>query len=653
MSIEQKVVNTIRKLSLDQIAEANSGHPGIALGIAPMLFALYNKGATFNPQDSSWFNRDRVVLSCGHGSSVLYSTLHLFGYNVQKEDLEEFRQLGSRTPGHPEVNVTDGVDSSTGALGQGFATAVGMALAEAHIGAKYNRKSSEICDHYTFIVCSDGDLMEGISYEASSLAGTFKLNKLIALYDSNDITMTDKLSMVNTEDTEMRFKAAGWNVITVKKGEDYRSIERAIARAKQSKTKPTIIICKTIIGHGSSLAGSAKCHGKPFSKSEVAEISQQWGLSTQPFEVDADVLEYMKLASKKHQKAYKNWCDLAQRYKQEFPKIYKELFSGDKKVFLKALKKVQFTQSMSTRDASGIVLNALAKSQNNFLGGSADVSDSTKAFIQEGGVFGYKNPLGSNVPFGVREHSMSAMANGIALHTGLQTFASTFAIFSDYMRYGIRQSALMELPVWYILSHDSVWVGEDGPSHQPVEQIESLRLIPNLTVFRPADANETIAGYKIAVESEHPVCLILSRQKLPLLEGAKKEEVGMGGYVLSAERQKVDGILLASGSEVWQCVQAQKALWESNIDVRVVSMPCPDLFLKQDKKYQNAVLPEKIKKRVIVEAGVTKGWGQLAGDEGFVIGINLFGESGSGAEVADVFGINIDNIVLKMKKLVK
>jgi len=651
--IEQKVINTIRKLALDEIAEANSGHPGIALGIAPMLFALYNNGVTFNPKNSDWFNRDRVVLSCGHGSAVLYSTLHLFGYNIQSEDLQQFRKLGSRTPGHPEFRVTDGIDASTGALGNGFATAVGMALAESHIRAKYNRKGVNICDHYTFVVCSDGDLMEGISYEASSLAGNFKLNKLIALYDSNGITMTDKLSMVSNENVELRFKACGWQVIKIKQGEDYKSIEKAIARAKQSKEKPTMIICNTVIGYGSKFAGSAKCHGKPFNKQEVAEICSSLGLSTQPFAVDEEVVKYCKEVSQKHEDKYSKWLELSESYKKEFPTFYKELFGEDKKSLLKVLNGIQFNQSLATREASGIILNKLAEAQGNFFGGGADVAESTMAFIKEGGIYSANNLVGENLPFGVREHAMSAIANGIALHGGLRTFASTFTIFSDYMRYGIRQSALMDLPVWYILTHDSVWVGEDGPSHQPIEQVEGLRLIPNLAVFRPADARETIAGYHLAIENFAPTALILSRQKLPILEGSNEEKARFGGYVVSAEKKKVEAILIARGSEVSLCVEAQKLLWKSNIDTRVVSMPCGELFLKQDKKYQNSVLPKKCLNRVAVDVGITQGWRTFVGDNGITMGINFFGESGAGADVVELFGITVDNVVKNVKKLVK
>lgn len=652
MEIEQKVINTIRKLALDEIASANSGHPGIALGIAPMLFAVY-KNAKVNPKNSEWFDRDRIVLSCGHGSSVLYSTLHLFGYNVEMEDLQQFRRLGSRTPGHPEFKVTDGVDASTGALGQGFAYGVGMAAAEAHISAKYNRKGAEICNHHTFVLCGDGDLMEGISYEASALAGTFKLNKLIVLYDSNDITMTDKLSITNKEDTKLRFMSAGWNVIEVLKGEDYKSIEKAIKKAKQSKTKPTIIICKTTIGYGSKLENSPKCHGKPFSSEEVKEICENLQVSTQPFCVSQDVYDYLKNIEEEKQKEYSNWCKTFENYKKEFPKFYKELFTEDTKSFAKVLNKMKFQEPLATREASSLILNALADSVGNFFGGGADVAESTMAYLKGKGNFGAESYASDNIPFGVREHCMSGVANGIALHGGLKTFASTFLIFSDYMKYGIRQSALMDLPVMYILSHDSVLIGEDGPSHQPIEQIASLRLIPNLIVFRPADANETVAGYQIALENSAPTALILSRQKLPLLERSSKDGALFGGYIASPEQKKLDAILIASGSEVSLCIDAQKKLLEIGIDCRVVSMPCAELFLKQNQKYQNLVLPKKCIVRVCVDVGVTSAWKNFAGDRGITMGINYFGESGKGSEILELFNITCENIIKNIKKLLK
>lgn len=652
MKIEEKFINYARKLALDEIAEANSGHPGIALGLAPMLFAVY-KQANVNPKKCDWFNRDRIVLSCGHASSLLYSMLHLFGFNVEIDDLKDFRKLGSITPGHPEWGVTSGVDASTGALGQGFATAVGMAMAEAHIGAVYNRKGCEICNHHTFVICGDGDLMEGISYEAASLAGTFKLNKLIALYDSNDITMTDKLSITNTEDTKQRFMAAGWNVIVVENGEGFKLIEKAIVKAKQSKTKPTIIICKTIIGYKSPLEGSPKCHGKPFTKEQVASICKNLDVSDVSFEVSQDVYSYAKNLAAEKQQTYDLWLKNFDAFKKEFPKFYKEIFENDEKTLLKSLNKIKFSKPLATREASNVILNTLANTSGNFFGGGADVATSTMAYLNDETNFAHNNYAGKNIPFGVREHAMGAIVNGIALHGGLKTFASTFLIFSDYMKYAIRQSALMDLPVLYIFSHDSVYIGEDGPSHQPIEQVESLRLVPNLAVFRPADATETIAGYKLALENKNPTALILSRQTLPLLEGSSAENAIFGAYVVSAEQNHIDAILLASGSEVSVCIEAQQKLLQQGVDIRVVSVPCKELFFKQDKKYISSILPKKCEARVAVDVGVSSGWRGLVGDKGITMGINNFGESGKGSEVAELFNITCENIVKNVKKLVK
>lgn len=649
--MEEKVINTIRKLALDEIAEANSGHPGIALGIAPMLYAVY-KNAKINPRDSNWFNRDRIVMSCGHGSSVLYSTLYMFGYKLELDDLKSFRKLGSLTPGHPEHDVTDGVDASTGALGQGFATAVGLALAESHIAAKFNKKDAAFCDHNTFVLCGDGDLMEGISYEAMNIAGKFKLNKLIALYDSNNITMTDKMDLVSCEDTKKRFESANWNVLEVVDGENHVEIEDAIKKAQKSKDKPSIIICKTTIGYKSKLAGSSKCHGKPFTKEETAEICQNLGVSCVPFDVDEDALKYCQKLQKIKEKEYVKWQEVEKQYKEKYKQDYGVLFNGQNKMLAK-LNSISFDKDIATREAGGIILNKLAEKANNLFGGGADVAKSTMAYINDGGDFSSDSKTALNIPYGIREHAMSAIANGIALHGGLQTFASTFLIFSDYMKYGIRQSALMDLPVWYVLSHDSIYLGEDGPSHQPIEQVASLRLIPNLMVIRPADANETKMAFAMAIKSKKPTAFILSRQKLPLIKTQNVEDALKGGYVLSKESKKLDAILIASGSEVSLCLEAKQKLKEKNIDVRVVSMPCMEEFLKQDKTYQNKVLPKTCNKRVCVDVGASDPWFKFVKNGGIVMGINSFGESGNGKEIASLFGITSEMIVKNVKKLVK
>lgn len=649
--IEQKLVNTLRKLALDEIAEANSGHPGIALGIAPMLFAVF-KNAKLNPKNPTWFNRDRIVLSAGHGSSVLYSTLHLFGFDVSIDDLKNFRKLGSKTPGHPEVGVTDGVDASTGALGQGFATAVGMAMAQVHLQEIFG-KENKICDHNTFVVCGDGDLMEGISYEAASLAGKFGLNKLIALYDSNGVTMTDKLSITSTEDTAKRFEASGWNVLVVKDGENFEEIETAIKQAKKSKNKPSIIICNTTIGFGSKLAGKSKCHGSPFKKDEVAEICKGFALSDVPFYVDEDVKKLSQKLAKKDEKDYEIWKQNFDDFKAKNPKLFKQFFGKNDAKYQAILDKIKLDGDLAGRASAGKILNILSQKMGNFFGGGADVATSTMAYLENEQNFSSENKLGKNIPFGVREHAMSAIANGIALHGGLKTFASTFLIFSDYMKYGIRQSALMDLPVLYIFSHDSIYIGEDGPSHQPVEQISSLRLLPNLLVFRPADSKEVVAGFKLAGMHTGPTALILSRQKLPLLKASSTEKAMMGGYVASKEQKTLKITLIASGSEVFLCLQAQEILENAGIGTRVVSMPSMETFLVQSKTYQNSVLPKTCKAKIAVTVGATPLWSQFVGSDGIVMGINNFGESGKGEEIADLFKITAKEIVKNAKKLVK
>ncbi len=650
---EQKFVSTMRKLALDEIAEANSGHPGIALGVAPMMYAVF-KNMKICPKQPNWFNRDRFVLSGGHGSSLLYAGLHLFGFDVTTEDLKNFRKFGSKTPGHPEVKVTAGVDASTGALGQGFATAVGMAMAEAHLSAKLKNICPKLCDHFTFTICGDGDLMEGISYESASLAGKFGLYKLIALYDSNDVTMTDKLAITSSEDTEKRFLACGWNVLVVKDGENFEEIEKAIKEAKKSKTKPTLIVCKTKIGFGSKLEGLSKCHGTPFKKDEVAQICQGFGVSTVPFEVDKDIQKQTEKLKTSGQKQFESWQNLCLEFKKQNPKLFTEIFEKDNKKYQEILDKQKFEEPISGRHASGKILNALNKKIGNFFGGGADVATSTMAYLEGESNFSDTLKTGKNIPFGVREHAMSAIANGIALHGGLRTFASTFLIFSDYMKYGIRQSALMNLPVLYILSHDSLFIGEDGPSHQPVEQISSLRLVPNLTVFRPADAKEVVAGYKLFGSKKGPLALILSRQGVPVLKSSSTQKaLEFGGYVLEKEKNGLDVVLIASGSEVSLCALAKQKLESEGLGVRLVSVPNLNLFLSQSSAYKNSVLPKTCKAKIAVEAGATPLWVQLVSENGKVIGMNDFGFSGKGELVAKHFGITLENITKTAKKLVK
>lgn len=651
--IQNKVVNTLRKLSVEQITRANSGHPGVALGAAPILFSIYNSGATYSVKNPNWFNRDRIVVSGGHASSLIYSTLHLFGFDLSIKDLRNFRQVGSITPGHPEYDVTPGVDASTGALGQGFANAVGMAIAEAHLCAKYNTDNLKICNHYTFVVCGDGDLMEGVAYESAALAGHLKLNKLIALYDSNNISLDGETNISTSENVGLTFKSMGWNVITVKDGNNYLFIEKAIKKAKKSKTKPTLIICKTTIGYASELAGSNLCHGKPFNMQQTIEICDRLKVNQIPFEVDADVYQYCKKISDNNLQKEKQWENVKEQYKKQFKEKYNELFGSNVAKTIKEINKMHFEKDMATRDASKEILNKIAEFETNIFGGCADLSSATKAIIKNDEWFSSQNLKARNIAFGVREHAMIGCANGMALHGGIKPFVSTFLVFSDYCKYAIRMSAMMQLPLLYIFTHDSIAVGEDGATHQPVEHLEGLRMIPHLNVFRPADAVETVAGYQLWLEQRIPVVMALSRQTLPLLKNSNANNALKGGYVIEKESgDKPDIVLIATGSEVSLCVNVKEKLEKLNINTRVVSMPCREIFNKQDDKYKHSVLSD-CENKISVEAGVTNGWASLVGEKGKSIGINTFGESGSAQDVAELFGLTEDNIIKIVKKITK
>ena len=652
-AIEQKIINTMRKLGLNEVVTANSGHTGIILDAAPIVYAIF-KSANFTPLVPDWANRDRIVLSAGHGSALLYAALHLFGF-LDIEDLKNFRQFGSRTPGHPEIS-TAGVDASTGALGQGIANAVGLALAEKML-TRYNKPRFNIYDHYTYCLVGDGDLMEGISYESASFAGRYGLNKLIVLYDSNRISLDGRTSMTSNDDIKLRFESCNWNVQIVADGNDCDSILSAIEQAKQSN-KPNIIICNTTIGFGSPFADSEKCHSNPFDVATMNETVKKMGLDTEPFKVDEDVYRYCQnLLLPLKNKAYNDWKKLRTRYAIKFPSLSKEL-SIDTKKAINKLSSLHFDEALSTRDAGFEILQVVAKNLPNIVGGCADLSKSTKAIIKGSPFFDSEKDsekTGRNIAYGVREHAMGAITNGLALHGEWLPFCSTFLVFSDYMRYAIRMAAIMKLQEIYVFTHDSIAVGEDGTTHQPVEQIESLRLIPNLNVFRPCDANETVAGYALALASKSPTALILSRQKLPILKGTDTEKAQFGGYVISPERNKKElhGIIIATGSEVELAVEAQKIMEKDGLSIRVVSMPERNLFLRQDKKYIEKVLPSKMKCRLVIEAGTTAGWYKIAGDSGCVLGVDTFGESGKPKELYAKFGLTLPNIVAIMDKLIK
>ncbi|MBA4547871.1 transketolase [Thermoactinomyces intermedius] len=664
-NVDQLAVNTIRMLSIDQIEEANSGHPGLPMGAAPMAYELWAKYMKHNPKNPKWFNRDRFVLSAGHGSALLYSLLHLFGYPLSIDDLKNFRQWGSLTPGHPEANYTPGVEATTGPLGQGISTAVGMAMAEAHLAARFNRDGLNVVDHYTYVLCSDGDLMEGVSAEAASLAGHLRLGKLIALYDSNDISLDGELAHAFTESVKKRYESYGWHYLLVEDGNDLDAIGKAIEEAQKVTDRPTLIEVRTIIGYGSpNRAGTSEVHGKPLGKDEVEAVKKEYGWPyEEPFTVPAEVRQYFDDLASKLSESEAAWQDLLKQYEVKHPELARE-FHRVMRGELPADWEQQlpkFTtedKPLATRAASGQTLQALAKAVPELIGGSADLASSNNTMMKEEGVFHAEDYSGRNIWFGVREHAMGAALNGMLLHGGVRAYGGTFLVFSDYLRPSIRLAALSKLPVVYVFTHDSIAVGEDGPTHEPVEHVPSLRLIPGLKVIRPADANETVAAWAYALsQKEHPVALVLTRQGLPVLEGTVGKDrtvIERGAYVLSeAQGGKPDGIILATGSEVSLAVEAQQKLAEKGIHVRVVSMPCRELFDAQPEDYRESVLPSNIKARLAVEAAHPMGWDAYVGDNGAVIGIDRFGASAPGSRVMKEYGFHVDNVVSHMEKLLR
>ena len=663
--IEQLSVNTIRTLSIDAIEHANSGHPGLPMGAAPMAYTLWTDFMNHNPKNSKWFNRDRFVLSAGHGSMLLYSLLHLSGYNLTIDDLKNFRQWDSKTPGHPEVNHTDGVEATTGPLGQGIAMSVGMAMAEAHLAAKFNKEDLSVVDHYTYALVSDGDLMEGISHEAASLAGHLGLGKLIALYDSNDISLDGDLNRSFSENTEQRFKAYGWQVIRVEDGNDLNAIRSAIKEAQSNTTQPTLIEVKTIIGYGSpNKSASASSHGAPLGTDEVVLTKEYYKWTHDDFHVPDEVYaDFNKKIVQDGAEKESQWNELFTAYKEKYPEAAGELelaINGELPAgWEKELPVFQPGEdTLATRASSGKVLNAIAKSVPNFFGGSADLAGSNKTTMNDDEDFTRENYAGRNIWFGVREHAMGAALNGMALHGGLNVYAGTFFVFSDYLRPAVRLSSIMNTPVTYVFTHDSIAVGEDGPTHEPVEHLAALRAIPGLSLIRPADANETQAAWRLAVESkDQPTALVLTRQDLPTLEGTKEnayEGVKKGAYVISKSKKETpDALLLATGSEVQLAVAAQKELLEKDIDVSVVSMPSWDRFQEQDAAYRNEVLPPHVKARVGIEMASSFGWDRYVGNEGAIIGIDRFGASAKGEKVITEYGFTVENVIKHVKDVLK
>lgn len=651
---QQTSINTIRTLSIDAIEKANSGHPGLPMGAAPMAYTLWTEFMDQNPKNSNWVNRDRFVLSAGHGSMLLYSLLHLSGYQVSMDDLKNFRQLGSNTPGHPEVTDTDGVEATTGPLGQGIGMTVGMAMAEAHLAAKYNRDDYNIVDHYSFALVSDGDLMEGISHETASLAGHLGLGKLIALYDSNDISLDGDLDKSFSEQVEKRFESYNWQVLRVEDGNDVEEIAKAIEEAKANKDQPTLIEVKTVIGFGSpNKAGSSTSHGSPLGADETVLTKEAYLWEHDEFFVPEEVYQdFEEKIAKRGKQAEDNWNKLFEDYKNAYPELAAEFEAAQKGDLPVDWAKDLPTytpgeDTLATRASAGETLNAIAKTVPSLFGGSADLAGSNNTRMNDDEDFDKTNYAGRNIWFGVREFAMAAALNGMALHGGLKVYGGTFFVFSDYLRPAVRLSAIQELPVTYVLTHDSIAVGEDGPTHEPVEQLAAFRAMPGLTVLRPADGNEAQAAWRLAVESTNrPTLLVLTRQGLPTLEGTNYEGVKKGGYIVSpSEKEQSDGILIAAGSEVQLAVKAQAELKEKGHDVRVVSLPAWDLFEAQDQAYKDSVLPKTIKNRVAIEMGASLGWDRYAGDEGAIIAIDRFGASGEGNQVVAEYGFTVENVV--------
>ncbi|WP_144524503.1 transketolase [Bacillus pumilus] len=660
-TIELKSIATIRTLSIDAIEKANSGHPGMPMGAAPMAYALWTNHLNVSPQNPNWFNRDRFVLSAGHGSMLLYSMLHLSGYNLSIDDLKQFRQWGSKTPGHPEFGHTEGVDATTGPLGQGIAMAVGMALAERHLAETYNKDNFNVVDHYTYSICGDGDLMEGISSEAASLAGHLGLGRLIVLYDSNDISLDGDLDRSFSENVKNRFEAMNWEVLYVKDGNNIEEVTAAIEKAKQSTDRPTLIEVKTTIGFGSpNRAGTSGVHGAPLGSDEAKLTKEAYSWTfEEDFHVPSEVYDHFKEAVKDAgQKKEAAWNELFAQYEKEYPELAAQL-----KLAIEGKLPENWDQevpvyeagsSLASRASSGEVLNGIAKQVPFFIGGSADLAGSNKTTIKNTDDFGKDHYAGKNIWFGVREFAMGAALNGMALHGGLRVFGGTFFVFSDYLRPAIRLAALMGLPVTYVFTHDSIAVGEDGPTHEPVEQLASLRAMPNLSVIRPADGNETAAAWKLAVSStDKPTALVLTRQNLPTIDQAPEkayEGVEKGGYVVvEAADAQPEALLLASGSEVGLAIEAQKALEKEGIRASVVSLPAWDRFDQQSAEYKESVLPSAVRARIAIEMGASLGWERYTGLDGDVIAIDTFGASAPGETIIEKYGFTVSNVVSRVK----
>jgi transketolase len=664
-TIDDLSVTSIRTLSIDAIEKANSGHPGMPMGAAPMTYTLWTRFLNQNPKNPHWFNRDRFVLSAGHGSALLYSMLHLSGFNLTIDDLKQFRQWGSKTPGHPEYRHTEGVEATTGPLGQGIAMAVGMAMAERHVASVYNKDNYELVNHFTYSVCGDGELMEGVSAEAASLAGHLKLGRLVVLYDSNDISLDGDLNKSFSESVKQRFQSYNWQYLRVEDGNNLEEIAKALEEARNDLDRPTMIEVRTVIGYGSpNRAGTSGVHGSPLGANELklTKEAYKWTFE-EDFHVPQEVYDnFQKLIVENGEKKEKEWNDLFAQYKKEYPELAAQLEQALKNDLTEGWDKdipvYSEGKSLASRASSGEVLNGIAKNLPILIGGSADLAGSNKTMIKGTTDFMPGSYEGRNIWFGVREFAMGAAMNGIALHGGVKVFGGTFFVFSDYLRPAIRLAALMGLPVTYVFTHDSIAVGEDGPTHEPVEQLAALRAMSGLSIIRPADGNETAAAWKLAVESTNkPTALVLTRQDLPTLKGTNTnayEGVSKGAYVISpSERETPDALILATGSEVSLAVEAQKSLAGEGVHVSVVSMPSWDRFEQQSQDYKDTVLPRSVKKRLGIEVGASFGWHKYTGDEGDVLAIDQFGASAPGEKIMEEYGFTVENVVARVKALLQ
>ena len=655
--MSQKSVNAIKVLGVDAINKAKSGHPGVVMGAAPMAYSLFTKHLRVNPKKTDWINRDRFVLSAGHGSMLLYSLLHLSGFeDVSLEEVKNFRQWGSKTPGHPEFGHTKGIDATTGPLGQGIATAVGMALAERYLAAKYNKEGYDLFDHYTYVICGDGDIMEGVASEASSFAAVQKLNKLVVLYDSNDICLDGETKDAFSENVRARYEAYGWNTILVEDGASVEAVNAAIEQAKKSD-KPTLIEVKTIIGAGSpNRQGTNGVHGAPLGEEETALFRKEIGWENEPFDIPADVYADFKVnVADRGEGEYAKWEKLYADYKAAYPELAKELEEVLSREDIKRLSKESFSfknvgEAQATRNSSQDAINSVAAVLPTFFGGSADLSHSNMTFIKGDNLQDDAHRTERNVQFGVREFAMATVLNGLMLHGGVRVFGGTFFVFSDYLKGALRLSALQNLPVTYVFTHDSIAVGEDGPTHEPIEHLASLRTIPNTYVFRPADATETQAAWYLSQKTnDRPTSIVLTRQNLPILENSSFEKVAKGAYVVYETSADFDTILIATGSEVALAIDVARELEKDGSKVRVVSMPSVELFEEQSKEYKEELLPLNIRRRVSLEMGNSALWYKYVGLDGLAIGIDKFGASAPANKVIEEYGFTVEAVVEKIK----